>query len=395
MEQVARRFYTFSGEENLRPDMTKYHRIVIKIGTSVLTEGTRRLSHAKMVDLARQCAELHHQGYDIIICTSGAIAAGRECLDYPALPTTVANKQMLAAVGQSKLMMMWERFFDIYGVYVGQILLTHGDVESRHRFLNAQDTLNALLQHRIIPIINENDAVATEEIKIGDNDNLSALVAVLVGADLLILLTDQPGLYTADPQKDPNAKLITQVDVINDHLRAVAGKSHSGLGVGGMATKLDAALVARRAGTEVIIASGAGASAITRIIEGKAEGTRFPPIDTPLVNRKRWVLAGAVNSGRILVDTGAANALQYKGRSLLPAGITNIEGTFDRGDTVSIVVPDDKKGGIDEVARGISRYNSDDLDRIKRCHSNKFEAILGYTYGAVAVHRNDLILLVS
>ena len=250
--------------------MAKYNRIVVKIGTSVLTEGTQQLSHSKMVDLARQCAELHRQGYDIIICTSGAIAAGRESLYYPAMPATVAHKQMLAAVGQSKLMMMWERFFDIYGIHIGQILLTHSDVESRHRFLNAQDTLNALIQHRIIPIINENDAVATEEIKIGDNDNLSALVAVLVGADLLILLTDQSGLYSADPNEDPDAKLIMQVDVIDDQLRAVAGKSHSNLGVGGMATKLDAALVARRAGTEVIIASGNGANAISRIIEGKA-----------------------------------------------------------------------------------------------------------------------------
>jgi glutamate 5-kinase len=375
--------------------MAKYHRIVVKIGTSVLTEGTQQLSHPKMVDLARQCAELHRQGYDIIICTSGAIAAGRDSIDSPAMPATVAHKQMLAAVGQSKLMMMWERFFDIYGIHIGQILLTHGDVESRHRFLNAQDTLNALIQHRIIPIINENDAVATEEIKIGDNDNLSALVAVLVGADLLILLTDQPGLYSADPNEDPDAKLIKQVDVIDEQLRAIAGKSHSSLGVGGMATKLDAALVARRAGTEVIIASGNGANAISRIIEGKAQGTRFPPIDTPLVNRKRWVLAGAVNSGRIVVDEGAAYALQHKGRSLLPAGITSIEGAFDRGDTVSIVTLQQRNGSINEIARGISRYASDDLDLIKRCHSDRFEGILGYTYGVVAVHRNDLILMVS
>ncbi|MDF1512466.1 MAG: glutamate 5-kinase [Anaerolineae bacterium] len=375
--------------------MPKYRRVVIKIGTSVLTEGTRKLSHGKMVDLARQCSALHQQGYDIIVCTSGAIAAGRERLDYPNLPTTVANKQMLAAIGQSKLMLLWEQFFDIYGVHVGQILLTHGDVESRHRFLNAQDTLNALIKHRIIPIINENDAVATEEIKIGDNDNLSALVAVLVGADLLILLTDQSGLYTADPNQDPNAELIAYVDAIDEQLRAVAGKSHSSLGVGGMETKLDAAMIARRAGTEVIIASGTGPDAITHIVEGKAQGTRFTPIDTPLENRKRWVLAGPVNSGRIVVDEGAAFALQHKGRSLLPAGITHIDGVFDRGDTVSIIAGELRKGAKAEIARGISRYNSEDLDRIKRCHSDRFEYILGYTYGAVAVHRNDLILLVS
>jgi len=213
--------------------------------TSVLTDGTRRLSPPRMVDLARQCAELQNQGHEVILCTSGAQAAGRDRLDHPELPSTVAAKQMLAAVGQGRLMGMWERFFEIYGLNVGQILLTHGDVASRGRFLNAHDTLQTLIEHRIIPVINENDAVATEEIKIGDNDNLSALVAVLSGADLLILLTDQPGLFTADPREDPEAELITEVRVIDEHLRALAGGSRSGLGVGGMVTKLEAAATAR------------------------------------------------------------------------------------------------------------------------------------------------------
>ena len=187
-----------------------------------------------MVDLSRQCADLQHAGHEVILCTSGAIAAGRERLGYPELTPTVATKQMLAAVGQSRLMLMWERFFEIYGLNVGQLLLTHGDVASRGRFLNAQDALQTLIEHKIIPIINENDAVGTDEIKIGDNDNLSALVAVLADADLLILLTDQPGLFTADPRRDPEARLIAEVRVIDEALRGLAGGSQTGLGVGGM-----------------------------------------------------------------------------------------------------------------------------------------------------------------
>jgi glutamate 5-kinase len=366
---------------------------VVKVGTSVLTEGTRRLSPPRMVELARQSAELYRQGHELILCTSGAIAAGRERLGYPALTATVATKQMLAAIGQSRLMLMWEQFFEIYGLHLGQILLTHGDVESRGRFLNAQDTLQTLIDHKIIPVINENDAVATEEIKIGDNDNLSALVAVLADADLLILLTDQPGLFTADPREDPEAELIAEVQDIDEELLALAGGSRTGLGVGGMITKLEAATIARRAGIEVVIAHGGEPNVIPRVVSGEFIGTRFVPQETPPENRKRWILAGAVNSGRIIVDAGAAEALRYHGRSLLPAGIVAIEGAFDRGDTVSIVAERDRKLMAGEVARGVARYPSEDLKRIMGCHSDRIPEILGYTYGAVAVHRNDLILL--
>ncbi len=381
-------------------------RIVVKVGTSILTDGTRWLSPPRMVDLARQCASLQQNEREVVLCTSGAIAAGRERLGYPDSVGTVATKQMLAAVGQGRLMLMWERFFEIYGQTVGQILLTHGDVTSRGRFLNAQDTLQALLANRIIPIINENDAVATEEIKIGDNDNLSALVAVLADADLLILLTDQPGLFTADPRQDPRAELITEVRAIDDRLWALAGDSGTGLGVGGMATKLEAAVIARRAGIEVVIANGRERDVIARVAAGEALGTRFLALETPPENRKRWILAGAVSSGRIVVDFGAARALRHEGRSLLPAGIVAIEGSFDRGDTVAIVetseapeVTEPGKAnsirGADsgEIARGVARYPSEDLDRIKGCHSESIAEVLGYTYGAVAVHRNDLILM--
>ena len=381
-ERLCRTTGTFSMKKKT------YHRIVVKFGTSVLTGGTRRLSQPQMVELVRQCAALQHQGYELIICTSGAIAVGRQQLGFPDLPDTIASKQLLAAVGQSRLMLTWERFFEIYDIHVGQILLTHDDVESRRRFLNVQDTLQSLIEHRIIPVINENDPVATEEIKIGDNDNLSALVAVLSNADLLIILTDQPGLLTADPHDHPEAQLIPEVTNIDEELRALARGSRSGLGVGGMATKLQAATVARRAGVDVVIAAGKTPDVLPRIVGGELLGTRFPAPIAPPENRKRWILAGVVNSGRILVDAGAAHALQRAGRSLLPAGIAAIEGNFARGDTVAIIGPN----GV-EVARGIVRYTSKDLEQIKGCHSDEISDHLGFTYGPVAVHRNDLVVL--
>ncbi|MDX1613162.1 MAG: glutamate 5-kinase [Candidatus Promineifilaceae bacterium] len=365
-----------------------YQRIVVKMGTSVLTGGTSRLDRAHMVELTRQCARLHRDGRDVILCTSGAIAAGRERLGLPNLSPSVTAKQMLAAVGQSRLMFEWERFFEIYGIHVGQMLLTRADVEDRRRFLNARDTLQALLEQRIVPVVNENDAVATAEIKVGDNDNLSALVVLLAEADLLLLLTDQPGLFTADPRRDPDAQLIPEVRAIDETLRALAGDSVSGLGVGGMATKLQAADVARRAGADVVIAAGHGPTVIERIVAGEEVGTRFPALETPLESRKRWIFAGPTPSGRLIIDEGAALALRQRGRSLLPAGIVDVEGAFERGDTVSVVQVDGR-----QVARGIARYGSDELRQIKGLHSDEIAGRLGYAYGPVAVHRNDLILV--
>ncbi len=365
-----------------------YQRIVIKLGTSVLTGGTPQLNQPHMVELVRQCAALYQRGKDILICTSGAIAAGRERLDFPDLADTVANKQMLAAVGQSRLMFMWERFFEIYGIHVGQILLTRADTEHRRRFLNAQDAIQTLLAQRIVPVINENDAVATEEIKLGDNDNLSALAAVLAGADLLLLLTDQPGLFTADPRTHPDAQLIPEVHTIDQTLRRLAGDSVSGLGVGGMATKLNAADVARRAGIDVVIAAGYAPNVILQAVAGEGVGTHFSALETPLESRKRWIFAGPKPTGCVTVDAGAAKALCVDGRSLLPAGIVAVEGTFGRGDAISILGPDRA-----ELARGIARYTSHDLNRIAGLHSDEIAGRLGYAYGSVAVHRNDMILL--
>ncbi len=365
----------------------KQQTIVVKLGTSVLTGGSLSLDKAHMVELVRQCAVLKKQGHKIIVVTSGAIAAGREHLNYPELPKTMANKQLLAAVGQSCLIQAWESLFNLYNIHVGQMLLTRADLDDRERYLNARDMLNALLKHDIVPIVNENDAVATTEIKVGDNDNLSALVGILAGADKLLLLTDQPGLFTADPRSNPNAELIREVHTIDETLRKIAGGSGTTLGTGGMATKLQAADVARRAGIEVIVAAGSATNVIIDSVESQSHGTRFLPLECALESRKRWILAGPPQAGDIIIDDGAVQAVQERGSSLLSKGITQVKGVFQRGEVARITT----QSGI-LVARGISRYSSEDLNKILGLHSQDIYSALGYEYGP-AIHRDDLVLI--
>lgn len=360
--------------------------IVVKLGTSVLTGGTNSLDRSKMLKLVQECAELHRCGHGVIVVTSGAVAAGREYLNYPDLPNKIASKQLFASVGQSQLLQLWEQLFSVYNIRIGQMLLTRADLEDKERFLNAQDVLKALLEHQIVPIINENDTVATAEIKVGDNDNLSALVAILAKADKLILLTDQLGLFTSDPRQDPNAILISEIDKIDEKLRALAGDSASGLGTGGMATKLQAAEMASRSGIEVIIAAGSRDNVIKDIIENNAVGTRFHPPKLPLCHRKQW-LFGAPFAGKLFLDDGAASALIHSGCSLLPKGISRLEGNFSRGEVLLLC----NSKGV-HIAKGVSRYNSDALQLIIGYHSQDILSILGYEYGAVVVHRDDMII---
>ncbi len=367
-----------------------YKRVVIKFGTSVLTSGSSKLDVEHIETLVRQCSELHKNNIDVIVCTSGAIAAGREQLGFPEIQNTITNKQMLAAVGQSHLLHVWESLFKKQNINLGLMLLTKADMEDRRRFLNARDTIQSLLKNKIIPIINENDAVATEEIKVGDNDNLSALSVILAEADLLILLTDQPGLFTSDPRKNPDAELISEVVNLDKDIHKAAGESGTGLGTGGMNTKLHAADVARRAGADVVIASGHHTDVILEIIKGEKTGTLFPALQTPLESRKRWIFAGPAPTGKIIIDDGAVKALTENNSSLLPSGIIDIIGNFLRGDTISIINSEKI-----EIARGISRYNSDDMEKIKGCKSNQISEVLGLTFGSAAVHRDDLILLTT
>ncbi|MGB1251843.1 MAG: glutamate 5-kinase [Candidatus Promineifilaceae bacterium] len=366
--------------------MTK--RIVVKLGTSVLTRGTPQLNRPQMVEIARQCAAVRELGHEVIICSSGAQAVGREQLNYPDLPKTLINKQMLSAVGQGRLMQMWGAFFEIYNIQTGQILLTRGDFESRNRYLNARETLQALVKHGVIPIINENDSVANDEIRVGDNDNLSAFVSIIAEADLLILLTDQEGLFTADPRFNPAAELIREVETIDAALYEIAGDSVTGLGTGGMATKLESAEKATRAGITVNIAHGFLPNVICRLANGEQLGTCFLPSKTPMLQRKQWLLDGSRAAGEIIIDAGAVRALREQGRSLLPAGISAITGEFHRGHTLDVL-----DGAGKRIGRGMTRYSSSALKTIAGCQSAEISTKLGYSYGNAVIHRNDFVLV--
>ena len=364
-------------------------RIVLKLGTSTITAGTNHISAPMLIDIARQAQTLQKAGHHVIIVSSGAMAAGRAKLGFPQLPKDLPAKQMLSAIGQPLLMTLYEQLFDFYDLTVAQVLLTRADLTSRRSYLNARNTLLALLDHNVIPIVNENDTVATEEIRVGDNDNLSALVANLIDADWLILLTDQHGLYTADPRSDPHAKLVEEVATaeIPEKLWKAAGGKGTKLGTGGMVTKLQAADLARRCGSTCIIANGSQANVLIRLVNGEKIGTRFLPVASALESRKRYILSARRAPGFLGVDDGAVRALR-QGGSLLPVGLVTVSGAFERGDTVRVLDPAEK-----EIARGIVNYPSRDLSQLTRRRSEEIESILGYNFGDEIIHRNNLVVL--
>jgi glutamate 5-kinase len=341
-----------------------------------------------MLELVRQIAHLHAQGIAVVLVTSGAMVTGREVLGFPKGRKDIPFKQVLAAVGQVRLMQVWDQLFSLYGLAVAQTLLTREDLADRQRYLNARNTLLALLERKVIPIVNENDVVGVEEIKIGDNDNLSALVSNLIDADLLVLLTDIAGLYTADPRHNPSARLISEVRVIDADIEALGGKAGSDRGTGGMMTKIQAAKLATESGTTVIIADGSVHDVLERLVKGEAIGTRFIPSESQVESRKRWIISGLASRGEVVIDNGAAIALLRNGKSLLPAGITEVRGSFERGDTIAIKDTNGKR-----LACGVANYSSADLNRIRGLHSTEIEPILGYEYGEEAVHRNNMVLL--
>jgi glutamate 5-kinase len=365
-----------------------YRRPVIKLGTSTLTAGGLHLSLAKLADLVEQVAGLHAAGLQPIVVSSGAIAVGRQQLGFPAVKD-VSGKQIMAAIGQSRLMHLYEGNFAFYGITCAQVLLTREDLAERQRYLNARNTLLGLCERRVVPIVNENDVVAADEIKVGDNDRLSALVTNLVDADLLLLVTDIPGLYTADPTIHPGATLVQEVSAITPEIQRWAGGSQSGLGTGGMATKVAAAALATASGAEVRIVDGRERDVVTRALSGEPMGTRFLARADRVEGRKRWILSGLRHAGRLTVDVGAARALMTRGASLLPAGIVTVDGTFERGDTVEILGPD---GG--KIAAGIANYSAADMRTLIGRQSADIEAVLGYSYGDAVVHRDNLVSLV-
>ena len=363
--------------------MSKVKKIVIKLGTSSLTQEGDRLSKPFMFELARQLAKIHESGVSLVVVSSGSIAGGKEILNFPKEDRSLAQKQMFSSVGQARLMQIWSEHFASFQIQVGQVLMTRDDFSLRKRYLNARDAIDCLLKHRVIPIVNENDAVATEEIKVGDNDNLAARVAGLIEADLLILLTDQEGLFTSDPRVDPEAELIERVKTIDASIYELAGGSRTTLGTGGMYTKIEAAQIAAQSGTQTIIASSARANVLLDIVEGQTIGTLFDFARTTAQSRKRWILSDK-RQGAIHVDQGAKAHIMDKGASLLPSGITDVTSEFDRGATVEVVF------GGRAFAVGIVSYSSQEVREIAGMRSESIEETLGYTRGSTIIHRTNM-----
>ena len=368
----------------------RYRRLVVKAGTGVLTGGSDRLNLEVMSGLVGQIAGLHTSGAEVLLVTSGAVAAGRHSLGAAPTRRDIPFRQVLAAVGQSHLMGVYEQLFARHGISVAQALLTWNDLSERQSYLNVRNTLLALLELGVVPVLNENDVVAVDEIGevFGDNDRLSALVANLVDADLLAVLTDTDGLYTSDPRVDPGAELIGRVEKVDSTIEHLAGRHRNPKAQGGMPTKLEAAKLATSSGISMVICNGQEKDVLLRLAWGEELGTLFLPTATRMESRKRWMLSGLSNRGEIVVDGGAVRALRDENRSLLPAGVKEVAGEFKRGDIVYISSAEGER-----LACGIANYSSKDVARIKGSRSDRIQGILGYHYGQEAVHRNNMVLL--
>ena len=361
-------------------------RIVIKVGSALVTNNGAGLDLAAINEWARQIAELRQQHKEVVLVSSGAIACGMQRLGWSKRPSAVHELQACAAVGQMGLVQVYERAFAQHGLHTAQVLLTHDDLADRKRYLNARSTLTTLLHHGVVPIINENDTVITDEIKFGDNDTLGALVANLVDADCLIILTDQTGLFTADPRKDASATLISEARAGDPALEGMAGGAGSQYGKGGMITKVIAAKRAASSGAHTVIASGREPNIMPRLASGEPVGTLLVSQMPPLNARKQWLADHLQLSGKLILDTGAVKALA-EGKSLLPIGVTEIQGEFERGAAVACLSPEGR-----EIARGLTNYGSSDARRIVRHASSEIEPILGYIDEPELIHRDNLIL---
>lgn len=372
-----------------RAGIEEKKRIVIKVGTSTLTYDTGKLNYHRIDHLVMQMADLMNQGKEVVLVTSGAVGAGMAPLGFKEKPTTIREKQAAAAVGQGLLLNIYEKMFREYGKTVGQILLTKADSVERKNFLNSRNTLLTLLEMGVVPIINENDAVAIDELKIGDNDTLSAMVSSLVDADLLIILSDVDGVYTKNPQKYDDAQLISEIEEIDEHLYQIAGGAGTARGTGGMYTKIQAASIATSAGVDMIIASGSEPQVLLQICEGQLVGTHFKSKEARPHMKKRWIASGSRISGRIQVDEGCKKAIVDHGSSLLPVGIIAVDGEFEEGDIVSV------RCGTLEIAKGVAAYDSKTLQRIYGLKTKEVMEVLReeYTYEE-AIHRDHMTILV-
>jgi glutamate 5-kinase len=363
-------------------------RIIIKVGSSLVTNDGRGLDHAAIARWASQIAGLRALGKQVVMVSSGAIAEGMLRLGFERRPTDIHELQACAAVGQMGLAQIYETSFRAHGLGTAQVLLTHADLADRERYLNARSTLTTLLRLGVVPIINENDTVVTDEIKFGDNDTLGALVANLIEADALIILTDQQGLYSADPRKDPAATLIAEGKAGDPALEAMAGGAGSNIGSGGMLTKILAAKRAAKSGAHTIIAWGRDSDVLRRLAEGELIGTQLRAQTGHLTARKQWMADHLHTAGKVVLDAGAVQKLTGEGKSLLPIGVVEVKGEFGRGAVITCVDADGKA-----VARGISNYTSGEARRIMRKPSAEIASILGFVEGIELIHRDNLVLV--
>jgi glutamate 5-kinase len=366
----------------------KAKRIIIKVGSSLVTNDGRGLDHAAIARWAAQIAALRGLGKEVVLVSSGAIAEGMLRLHFERRPTDIHELQACAAVGQMGLAQIYESSFRAHGLGTAQVLLTHADLADRERYLNARSTLTTLLRLGVVPIINENDTVVTDEIKFGDNDTLGALVANLIEADALVILTDQHGLFSADPRKDPEAYLIRQAQAGDPALEAMAGGAGTSIGRGGMLTKILAAKRAAKSGAHTIIAWGRDSDVLTRLAAGEAIGTELTAQTGHLTARKQWMADHLHTAGKVVLDAGAVQKLTQHGKSLLPIGVVGVQGEFGRGAVITCVAEDGHP-----VARGLSNYTSSEARRIMRRPSSEIEAILGFLEGPELIHRDNLVLL--
>ncbi|MEX0429985.1 glutamate 5-kinase [Spiribacter insolitus] len=362
-------------------------RWVVKVGSALVTDNGRGLDHARIADWVRQIVRAREQGIEIVMVSSGSVAEGVQRLGWPERPKALHQLQAAAAVGQMGVVEAYESQFQRFGLKTAQILLTHDDLADRQRYLNARVTLRALLALGVVPVVNENDTIATEEIRFGDNDTLAALVSNLIEADQLIILTDQQGLYDADPRANPGARLIDKAAAEDESLEALCSDAPGVLGSGGMRAKVMAARRAARAGALTRIASGREPDVLVRIAAGESPGTRLLPSNERLAARKQWIAGQLQVSGQLWLDWGAVRVLRSQGRSLLPVGVTGIEGEFRRGEMVACLDP-----AGEEVARGLVNYDADAARRLAGQGSNRIEALLGYVTEPELVHRDNMVL---
>ncbi len=371
----------------MRTPLRQAKRLVVKVGSALVTNNGQGLAQDALAEWGRQIAALRTQGYEVALVSSGAIAAGMQRLGWATRPEAMHELQAAAAVGQMGLAQAYESIFSQHQLHTAQILLTHEDLADRTRYLNARSTLTTLLGLGVVPIINENDTVVYDEIKFGDNDTLGALVANLIEADALIILTDQAGLYTADPRKDPNATLIHEGDASDERYASMAGGAGTGISRGGMLTKIRAAQRAARSGAHTVIASGREADVLPRLLNGEQIGTLLTAHTTPLAARKQWLADHLQMAGSVVVDDGAARALS-EGKSLLAIGVKSVSGDFPRGACIACI----DMGGR-EIARGLINYASTEVRRIAGQPSQKFAELLGYQDEAELIHRDNLVAL--